>query len=54
MRPILAKCGATGTTSANFQVKKLPCASGQFFGRPNWARIFNQQLGDEDLSSGLD
>lgn len=24
------------------QVKKLPCASGQFFGRPNWARIFKQ------------
>ena len=26
------------------QVKKLPCASGQFFGRPNWARIFKQFL----------
>ncbi|CAK9044513.1 Protein DD3-3 [Durusdinium trenchii] len=24
------------------QVKKLPCASGQFFGRPNWGRIFKQ------------
>eukprot|EP00931_Biecheleriopsis_adriatica_P038083 TRINITY_DN2183_c0_g1_i1.p1 TRINITY_DN2183_c0_g1~~TRINITY_DN2183_c0_g1_i1.p1 ORF type:complete len:1371 (+),score=250.20 TRINITY_DN2183_c0_g1_i1:134-4114(+) len=24
------------------QVKKLPCASGQFFGRPNWSRIFKQ------------
>lgn len=24
------------------QVKKLPCASGQFFGRPNWQRIFKQ------------
>eukprot|EP00438_Fugacium_kawagutii_P014091 Skav231794 [mRNA] locus=scaffold734:99355:104163:+ [translate_table: standard] len=22
------------------QVKKLPCATGQFFGRPNWGRIF--------------
>eukprot|EP00913_Durusdinium_trenchii_P027136 g25463.t1 len=27
------------------QVKKLPCASGQFFGRPNWGRIFKQHLG---------
>ncbi|CAK9080995.1 Protein DD3-3 [Durusdinium trenchii] len=24
------------------QVKKLSCASGQFFGRPNWNRIFKQ------------
>eukprot|EP00435_Cladocopium_sp_Y103_P010926 s5002_g2.t2 len=24
------------------QVKKLPCATGQFFGRPNWGRIFKQ------------
>eukprot|EP00439_Symbiodinium_sp_Y106_P042717 s7866_g5.t1 len=24
------------------EVKKLPCASGQFFGRPNWGRIFKQ------------
>jgi len=24
------------------QVKKLSCASGQFFGRPNWGRIFKQ------------
>ena len=24
------------------QVKKLPCAAGQFFGRPNWGRIFKQ------------
>merc|ERR1711972_600792 len=24
------------------RVKKLPCASGQFFGRPNWGRIFKQ------------
>eukprot|EP00933_Yihiella_yeosuensis_P077399 TRINITY_DN8783_c0_g2_i1.p1 TRINITY_DN8783_c0_g2~~TRINITY_DN8783_c0_g2_i1.p1 ORF type:complete len:1378 (-),score=299.79 TRINITY_DN8783_c0_g2_i1:373-4506(-) len=24
------------------QVQKLPCASGQFFGRPNWGRIFKQ------------
>ncbi|CAJ1380662.1 unnamed protein product [Effrenium voratum] len=23
-------------------VKKLPCATGQFFGRPNWGRIFKQ------------
>mmetsp|Transcript_25366 Transcript_25366/g.45962 ORF Transcript_25366/g.45962 Transcript_25366/m.45962 type:complete len:1344 (-) Transcript_25366:286-4317(-) len=25
------------------QVKKLPCASGQFFGRPNWGRIFKKK-----------
>lgn len=24
------------------QVRKLPCEGGQFFGRPNWARIFRQ------------
>lgn len=24
------------------KVKKLPCASGQWFGRPNWGRIFKQ------------
>merc|ERR1712087_849668 len=24
------------------RVKKLPCSSGQFFGRPNWGRIFKQ------------
>ena len=28
--------------SCRFEVKKLPCASGQFFGRPNWGRIFKQ------------
>ena len=26
-------------------MKKLPCAAGQFFGRPNWGRIFKQHLG---------
>jgi len=24
------------------KVRKLPCASGQFFGRPNWGRVFKQ------------
>merc|ERR1712146_827724 len=24
------------------KVKKLPCSSGQFFGRPNWGRIFKK------------
>ena len=27
---------------ASAEVKKLPCAPGQFFGRPNWGRIFKQ------------
>ena len=36
------------------QVKKLPCASGQFFGRPNWGRIFKQKRKERrDISGGV-
>ena len=32
------------------EVKKLPCASGQFFGRPNWGRIFKQRFGPKGFA----